>query len=63
MITSRELNQSGVSNPSWEKLHLVFTHGYAAALAPSNTADDRGEPEFLVKDIPPVVVRRACRRC
>ncbi len=55
VITSRELNQSGVSNPSWEKLHLVFTHGYAAALAPSNTADDRGEPEFLVKDIPPVV--------
>jgi uncharacterized membrane protein (UPF0182 family) len=55
VITSRELNLSGVSNPSWEKLHLVFTHGYAAALAPSNTADDRGEPEFLVKDIPPVV--------
>ncbi len=55
VITSRELNQSGVSNPSWEKLHLVFTHGYAAALAPSNTADDRGEPEFLVKDIPTVV--------
>ncbi len=55
VITSRELNQSGVSNPSWEKLHLVFTHGYAAALAPSNTSDERGEPEFLVKDIPPVV--------
>jgi uncharacterized membrane protein (UPF0182 family) len=55
VITSRELNQSGVSNPTWEKLHLVFTHGYAAALAPSNTTDDLGEPEFLVKDIPPVV--------
>lgn len=52
VITSRELNLSGVSNPSWEKLHLVFTHGYAAALAPSNTADVRGEPEFLVKNIP-----------
>jgi uncharacterized membrane protein (UPF0182 family) len=55
VITSRELNQAGVSNPTWEKLHLVFTHGYAAALAPANTTDDLGEPEFLVKDIPPVV--------
>ncbi len=55
IISTRELNEAGVSNPTWEKLRLVFTHGYAAALAPSNTADDRGEPEFLVKDIPPVV--------
>ena len=55
VISTRELNEDGVSNPSWEKLRLVFTHGYAAALAPSNTADDRGEPEFLVKGIPPVV--------
>ncbi len=55
VISSRELYLAGVSNASWEKLHLVFTHGYAAAMAPANTADEIGEPEFLVKDIPPVV--------
>ena len=55
IISTRELNEAGVSNPTWEKLHLVFTHGYAAALAPSNTANDRGEPKFLVGDIPRVV--------
>jgi len=55
VISSRELYLAGVSNPSWEKLHLVFTHGYAAAMAPANSADEIGEPEFLVKDIPPVV--------
>lgn len=55
VISSRELNSDGISNPSWEKLHLVFTHGYAAALAPANKVNERGEPEFLVKGIPSVV--------
>lgn len=52
VISSRELNLVGVSNPTWEKEHLVFTHGYAAALAPSNVANRKGEPEFLVSGIP-----------
>ena len=52
IIASRELNQSEITNPSWEKLHLIFTHGYAAAMAPANTADSGGQPEFLVGDIP-----------
>jgi len=52
IISTRELNTQGISAPSWEKLHLVFTHGYAGALAPSNTANGRGEPEFLVSGIP-----------
>ena len=55
IISSRELNLSGVTAPSWEKLHLVFTHGYAAAVAPSNSANNRGEPNFLVSGIPPKV--------
>ena len=56
LITSRELNLAGVTGPSWEKLHLVFTHGYAAAVAPSNEANNRGEPNFLVSGIPPRVI-------
>ena len=52
VLSSRELNLEGVPNPTWEKLHLVFTHGYAAALAPANQVTTRGEPEFLVKGIP-----------
>jgi len=54
VIASRELNLDGVSNPTWEKQHLVFTHGYAAALAPANEVDARGEPNFLVQGIPAV---------
>jgi uncharacterized membrane protein (UPF0182 family) len=53
VISARELNLDGVTNPTWEKLHLVFTHGYAAALAPANQVDALGEPEFLVQGIPP----------
>jgi uncharacterized protein len=52
VISTRELNQQGISGPTWEKLHLVFTHGYAAAVAPANQVNERGEPQFLVSGIP-----------
>ncbi len=52
VVSSRELNLAGVTAPTWEKLHLVFTHGYAAALAPANSTNERGEPQFLVRNIP-----------
>lgn len=55
VVSSRELNLQGVTAPTWEKLHLVFTHGYAAALAPANEVNNRGEPQFLVEGIPSVV--------
>lgn len=51
IISARELDLSGVDS-TWEKQHLVFTHGYAAALAPANTTNSRGEPDFLVRNIP-----------
>lgn len=52
IISARELNSEGISGPTWEKLHLVFTHGYAAAVAPANSVNARGEPQFIVSDIP-----------
>ncbi|UDY38087.1 UPF0182 family membrane protein [Dermatobacter hominis] len=52
IVSARELNASGIQNPTWEKLHLVFTHGYGLALAPANTTNARGEPDFLVQGIP-----------
>ena len=55
VVSARELNLSGVPDPTWEKLHLVFTHGYAASVAPSNETNERGEPNFLINGIPPRV--------
>lgn len=52
VISARELNLKGITNPSWEKLHLVFTHGYAASLASANQVNSRGEPEFFMHGIP-----------
>lgn len=52
IVSARELNPSGITNPTWEKLHLVFTHGYGLAMAPANTTNARGEPDFLVQGIP-----------
>lgn len=52
IVSARELNANGITNPSWEKLHLIFTHGYGLALAPANTTNARGEPDFLVQGIP-----------
>lgn len=52
VVSARELNLGGVSNRTWEKSHLVFTHGYAAALAPANVVNSRGEPRFMVSGIP-----------
>ena len=37
VVSARELNPSGITNPTWEKLHLIFTHGYGLALAPRST--------------------------
>ncbi|MGI9578622.1 MAG: UPF0182 family protein, partial [Microthrixaceae bacterium] len=55
IISTRELNLDGIPSPrTWEKEHLVFTHGYAGALAPANNANSRGEPNFLLGDIPAV---------
>ncbi len=52
VISTRELNSQGIQNPTWEKLHLVFTHGYGAAVAPANSVNERGEPDFIVSGIP-----------
>jgi len=54
IVSTRELNPSGINAPTWEKLHLIFTHGYGLALAPANTTNARGEPDFLVQGIPAV---------
>lgn len=52
IVSARELHEEGIKDPTWEKLHLIFTHGYGLALAPANTTNARGEPDFLVQGIP-----------
>jgi uncharacterized protein len=47
----RDLQPDRVPGNSWENEHLAYTHGYGAAVAPSNGTEG-GEPAFVMRDIP-----------
>lgn len=54
IIGVRQLNASDLPAQSWINLHLQYTHGYGAVMAPANTATVNGNPKFLIQDLPPV---------
>ena len=53
VLSARELNSESLPAESWENRHLAFTHGYGAVLSPANSVTADGQPDFLVKNIPP----------
>lgn len=55
-VAARELDQSKLdgSSKTWQNEHLYYTHGYGVAMSPVNTVTDEGQPELIIKDIPPV---------
>jgi uncharacterized membrane protein (UPF0182 family) len=55
MIAARELSQPDLpaSSKTWQNLRLQYTHGYGVVMTAVNTATPQGQPEYLVKDIPP----------
>ncbi len=55
VLSARELNPDGLPSErqSWVNRHLQFTHGYGAVLSPANAVTSDGQPDFLVKDVPP----------
>lgn len=54
MVSARELQESGIPGQGWVTERLVYTHGFGSVLSPANDVTVQGQPEFLVKDIPPV---------
>ncbi|MEA2703988.1 MAG: uncharacterized protein QOD63_1933 [Actinomycetota bacterium] len=54
LISARELNIQGIPSPSWVNQHLVYTHGYGSVLTPSSGVAPDGNPQFRIKDLPPV---------
>lgn len=57
----RELNSSGVPSQSWINIHLQYTHGYGAVIAPANVADASGNPTFALGNIPVVSTSSSVR--
>ena len=53
LLSARELNPDSLPSDTWENRHLAFTHGYGAVMSPANAVTADGQPDFLVKDIPP----------
>ncbi|MGI8776607.1 MAG: UPF0182 family membrane protein [Acidimicrobiales bacterium] len=53
LVAARELNIDGIPSPSWVNQHLVYTHGYGVVGSPANAVAPDGNPDLLVKDLPP----------
>ena len=55
MIAAREMLQSNLPTAAktWVNQKLVYTHGYAACMAPSNDITSEGNPNLIVQNIPP----------
>jgi uncharacterized membrane protein (UPF0182 family) len=53
VIAARELDLDNIPSRTWQNQHLVYTHGYGIVASPSNAVSADGQPEFIVKDIPP----------
>lgn len=54
-LSARELNQDKIDERSrtWVNKHLKYTHGFGLAVSPTNKVSSSGQPELIVKDIPP----------
>jgi uncharacterized membrane protein (UPF0182 family) len=53
LLSAREINPDSLPSDTWENRHLAFTHGYGAVMSPANAVTTDGQPDFLVRDIPP----------
>jgi hypothetical protein len=54
MLSARELSHQHLQSRNWINEHLTFTHGHGVVFGPVNQVTSSGQPEFFIKDIPPV---------
>ncbi|MDH3442370.1 MAG: UPF0182 family protein [Deltaproteobacteria bacterium] len=54
MLSARELSHQHLQSRNWINEHLIFTHGHGVVFGPVNQVTAGGQPEFFIKDIPPV---------
>jgi len=53
-LSARELDQQNLQAATWINKHLKYTHGYGIVLSPVNAVTASGQPDLLIKNIPPV---------
>lgn len=54
MLAVRELEELNLPRDDWQNTRLFYTHGYGAVVNQANVVQSDGQPEFLLKDVPPV---------
>lgn len=54
-LSAREMDHSRLPDQAknWINQHLKFTHGYGVAISPVNRITAQGQPQLIVKNIPP----------
>jgi len=56
MISARELEDTAEVIPNdWQNQRLIYTHGFGAVVSPANTVESDGQPQLIVRDIPPII--------
>lgn len=51
-LAAREINENKISS-TWINRHLKYTHGYGAAVSRVDAVTASGQPDIIVKNIPP----------
>lgn len=52
-VAAREVNSQAIDPNTWQNRHLVYTHGYGVVMSKVNSVTSEGQPDFVIKDIPP----------
>lgn len=57
LLSAREIVPEDLEGKSktWANLHLQYTHGYGLTASLANEANEQGQPDFLVSDVPGTV--------
>jgi uncharacterized membrane protein (UPF0182 family) len=53
MLGARELAPNNTAATSWVNQRITFTHGYGVAMVPVNQATPGGQPDLIIRDLPP----------
>jgi uncharacterized membrane protein (UPF0182 family) len=54
MLSVRELEEVNLPREDWLNQRLLYTHGFGAVVNVANEVADDGQPNFLLRDVPPV---------
>ena len=52
-VGAREINTKAIDPNTWQNRHLIYTHGYGIVMNKVNSVTSEGQPDFVIKDMPP----------